>query len=207
MIKCFYKYYRFIFEYIDQIHTTLENSQYKIGYSSAFYIALINWLKTQMQIEWFGVSYLLLGFIIFTILVDTGFGIRSSMKKSKKYYKEAIKHTKNSFEYKVNKKKSRAKRFSSNKLINTFFKIFTLLAYLFFATEITKTDAEVRWVNEVFDMGIGAMIKAPVAILWYHEFKSIGRHIEDLYGAKPNIFNIIQRIFEPRIDKFFRDEN
>src|SRR5699024_92269 len=156
---------------------------------------------------WFGVSYLLLGFVVFTILIDTGFGIRSSMKKSKKYYKEAIKHTKNSFEYKVNKKKCRAKRFSSNKLMNTFFKIFTLLAYLFFATEITKTDAEVGWVNEVFNMGIGAMIKAPVAILWYHEFKSIGSHIEDLYGAKPNIFNIIQRIFEPRIDKFFRDEN
>ena len=205
MIYCAYKYYRFIFEYLGDILKTLENTQYRIGYISAFYIGIIQWLKTQMQVEWFGVSYLLLGFVVFTILVDTTFGIISSNKKAKKYYNEAIKHDKNSFEYKLNRKKCKAKRFSSKKLMNTFFKILTLLAYLFFATELTKTEVDVEWVNEAFDIGIGALIKAPVAILWYHEFKSIGKHIEYIYGVKPNTFNIIQRIFEPKINKFFKD--
>ena len=50
------------------------------------------------------------------------------------------------------------------------------------------------------------LIRVPIALFWYHEFKSIGENSAYIFEKKAYIFTIVGYIFEPRIKKFAGEE-
>ena len=46
------------------------------------------------------------------------------------------------------------------------------------------------------DLGIEALIKIPIAIFWYYDFKSIGENTAYIYGKKSPIFKVVENVFE-----------
>ena len=95
-------------------------------------------------------------------------------------------------------KRSKRYSFSWRRLQFVLFKSFMLLGYLYFVKNLLEGDQ-----NTFLDFSVEVLCKAPVAIFWFYEFKSIGDNSAYVYGKKASIFKIVEGIFEPRIFKFF----
>jgi hypothetical protein len=80
-----------------------------------------------------------------------------------------------------------------------------LLGYLYFAKTLLTADAD-NALGQILGFTSGLILKAPVAIFWYYDFKSIGENAAYLYGKKAPIFTIVESIFELRIKKFKNKE-
>jgi hypothetical protein len=153
----------------------------------------------------FGASNFLLLIVIGTVLINTWYGIQKSLLKSKVFFMKAQHFEFGEIKYNYFLKKSNIHKFKINKVYFVFFKVFSFLGYLFFAKLlITDTiDSSAPFVIKAMEITAEILIRVPLAIFWYYEFKSIGENSTYVYGKKAPIFTIVEGIFEPRIFKFF----
>lgn len=151
----------------------------------------------------FGISTGLLIMVLSTVFADMIFGIIHSNRRADKYLRIAKRLDKQSEKYKEVADLYQDNTFNSKKLVFTFFKIFVFLAYLVFAKMLLDDSDE----SGVFEFTASILIKTPVAIFWYHEFKSIGNHSEVIFGKKASMFKIAELLFEPKIAKLFKKDS
>ena len=155
------------------------------------------------KIDAFGVPNFLLFLVISTVLIDARFGIKKSVKQSKESYIKSLSFEEGSPEKKKLLKISKLQEFDPKKLQFTFFKCLTLLGYLYFAKHILEVTDKESTLSEIIGFTSGVVTKAPLAIFWYYDFKSIGENAAYLYGKKAPIFTIVEKLFEPKLNEFF----
>ena len=156
------------------------------------------------NINYFGVSNFTLLMVVGTILIDAYFGVKKSVKASKQAKVKYDELLIDSPEKRALLKLYELKKFNPKKLQYTFFKALTLLAYLFFIKNILNEDTDGTLMTEIIGLSSTIVLKAPIVIFWYYDFKSIGNNTEFVYGKKAPIFTIIEKIFEPKISSFFK---
>ena len=153
----------------------------------------------------FGESNFIVLMVILTTMIDAYYGVKKSIKKGKENLNEAQKYPIDSPEYKMHIKVAKLKEFDPKKLQFTGFKCFTFLAYLFFANNVlTTTDDNGVVLIQVIAITSSVVIKAPLLLFWYYDFKSIGENSAYVYSKKAYIFTVVEKIFEPNIKRFFK---
>lgn len=208
MFKCFIHYYRHVFHYIDSLVSLATRDNYYTSRVSLTLSGAYAFVSHVMEVEWFGVGYLLLAVVIVTTLFDAATGVAKSVTISNRALKRGLKiEDKQSPEYIKAMRIHKYKKFDPSKLLYTFFKIFTLLAYLFFAnTFMEMEDPNAPGiVSTVMGLTMDVLIKAPLAIFWYYDFKSIGQNLEFLFNKKLPIFGIVTMFFERQIKRIKKE--
>jgi hypothetical protein len=199
-------YFNPMYLYVKRIITfTLEDDAIKI-FTSISLLGILKLTEEFFKVNYFGVTNGLLVWVIGTILIDAFFGTKKSLIESKMFLKQALLIKSNTAKKRMLLKKAELKKFNPLKLQFTFFKVLTLLAYLFFAKNILEQDAGEGTLLTIIGIASGVAIKAPIAIFWYYDFKSIGSNLEYLLGKKPPIFVVVEKIFEPKIFKFLNSD-
>lgn len=201
---CFTTYFFPIYIYVKKaISLTFDNPF--VFVTSINIIGAIDIIKSILKINLFGIDNILLLSVILTALIDAYFGVRKSVLESKEALEKALEYEIGSSEYKRWIKVSKIKEFQLGKLQYTFFKCFTLLGYLFFVKTLLGYDSSLL---ETF-LGYTSTIilKIPLALFWYYDFKSIGNNSSYVYGKKAYIFTIVEALFELQIKKQFEKLN
>ena len=206
MPNCFQIYFRPIYLYIKKVSLIAQDNDYALTISSVFVTGLFQLIEEVLQINFFGVPNLILILVIGTVIIDAHYGIKASVKKSEELYNEA-KQTSDEIKKRRLKRKAKLLEFDPKKLQYTGFKCLTLLGYLFFAKNILASDSDEGPLVMVLSITTEIIIKAPVAIFWYYDFKSIGDNSEYNYKKKAPIFIIVEKIFEPKISNFFKNDS
>lgn len=169
------------------------------------FMAIISVLGVEAAGIWitddtFGTKRIVIFLVLATVFINTAYGVKKSMLQRKILFSKALKFPYNSPKYNNLLVRSERHKFSWSKLQFVFFKCFTLLGYLYFVTNLLEGS------GSFFDFSAEVLAKAPIAIFWYYEFKSIGDNGEYIYEKKASIFKIVEMIFEPRILKFFGEK-
>lgn len=206
MPNCFQIYFRPIYLYVKKVFIIAQDNDYALTISSVFVTGLFQLIEEVLQINFFGVPNLILILVIGTVIIDAHYGIKASVKKSEELYNEA-KQTSDEIKKRRLKRKAKLLEFDPKKLQYTGFKCLTLLGYLFFAKNILASDSDEGSLVMVLSITTEIIIKAPVAIFWYYDFKSIGDNSEYIYKKKAPIFIIVEKIFEPKISNFFKNDS
>ncbi|HET8885872.1 MAG TPA: hypothetical protein VFM70_05910 [Salinimicrobium sp.] len=183
-------------------HLAIDNT-FSVSIMSTIFTGGIAFGQFAIDDSIFGTTNLVIGLVILTVFINTGFGISKSMKRAKELFAEAQKYESTTPKYKCCIRKSERFHFDIKKLNFVFFKCLSLMAYLFFVKALMTDGSDVGWTMEALNLTAEVLTKVPVAIFWYYEFKSIGENSEFLYGKKASIFKIVEGIFEPRIFKFY----
>jgi hypothetical protein len=208
-MNCFAIYFNPIYIYIKKAFELAFENQYIVTITAVFVSGTMEVLLEFFDVNWFGVPNILLLLVLINVFVDAGFGITKSLKQSKEALIESEKHLEGTPKKKMLKKKHQLKKFDVKKLQYTFFKCFTLLGYMYFA-KVLVDAAEAENFTTALTLTSEAIIKTPLAIFWYYDFKSIGNNSAYIYGKKAPIFEIIEVIFELKFKQFFKkdkDEN
>lgn len=184
-------------------YLALEN-HYAVSISSAIITGSLAVGNMVFEHNYFGTTNLVLSLVLITVGLNTGFGIWKTKHLSRVFLEEAYKHEEDSVKRKMLLKRSAEQRFEMKKLNFVFFKCFSFLGYLVFAKALlTDTDGSAPTVIQVLDFSTEILIKVPLAVFWYYEFKSIGENSEVIFNKKASIFTIVEGIFELRIFNFF----
>jgi hypothetical protein len=203
MKNCFQIYFQPIYLYVKKILNLAFDNDSTVLMTTATAATTIQILQDFLNINYFGVSNLTLLLVMCTILIDAYYGVKKSLKESyeaKKSHDEILEDTpeKRAF-YKI----YLLKKFKPGKLQYTFFKALTLLGYLFFVKNILIEDSEGDLMTAIIGFSSTIVLKAPIIIFWYYDFKSIGENTEYIYEKKAPIFVIVEKIFEPKLSSFF----
>ncbi len=155
--------------------------------------------------EIFGTTYLVLLMVALTVLMNTWSGIEKNKRKSRKFLAIAQKYDQGTKEYRLNIRRWRNHKFDYRKLYFVFFKALSFLTYLTMVKALTSDGTDMSggpWEIKALFLTTEILIRVPIALFWYYEFKSIGDNSEYIFGSKAMIFTIVGWIFEPRISKF-----
>ena len=158
--------------------------------------------KILMEDSWFGTTYFVLVMIHLTLFANAAFGILKNSRKASIFFALAQKHVKGTKEYRLNIRRWRNHKFDIKKTYFVFFKSLAFLSYLLVVKALTSDHPEGgSWEIQALSIGTEILIRVPIALFWYYEFKSIGENSEYIFGQKASIFKIVEGIFEPRIFK------
>jgi len=130
--------------------------------------------------DFLGVPIILTSIVSLFILVDFVLGTAASLKIAS----EA--------KYKGNNKLYLEKKFKSSKIGYTIFKFMSLFLWLLLSFSI---DTKIRDIN-ILNSFINIITIIPVLLFGFREFISIGEGIESLYGNRPYLFKLGEKIFE-----------
>jgi hypothetical protein len=201
--NCFQIHFNPVYLYAKKAFSLGFENDSTVLYTTATLTLMVQILQEFFKVNYFGVTNLTLILVIGTILLDAYYGIRKSVKQSKE---AKLKHDlieDNTPEKRALFKRYELKKFTPMKLQYTFFKALTLLGYLFFVKHILETEVDGNFMVEFIGFSSAIVLKAPLVIFWYYDFKSIGQNTEYVFGKKAPIFTIAEYIFEPKISKFF----
>lgn len=204
--NCFNTYYQPMYVYISRISELAFSNSGELSFKSIGIVTIYKVLTDIFKIETFGVPNFLLVLVFLTVFIDAYYGIKKSVKISQGYIRQANNLPDDSFKKKMLLKKADRTRFDPKKLQFTFFKCFTLLVYLYFAKNILEINSEGGSLSELIGFTSGIVAKVPLTIFWYYDFKSIGDNSAFIYGKKAPIFKIVEKLFEPKINKLFNKE-
>ena len=204
--NCFQIYFQPIYIYVKRSYELAIDNNYALTIVSALIAGIAQTIEKALEVDIFGVSNVLLLLVIATVLVDAYFGVRKSVKISKEAFVEAQKFEENTPEYKKWMKVYEIKKFDAKKLQYTFFKCFTLLCYLFVAKHLLSSESD-DTIGQILGFTSAVVLRIPLTIFWYYDFKSIGENSGYVYGKKAPIFTIVEKIFEPKISNFFKSNN
>jgi len=164
-------------------------------------VVVTDFLSTETML---GTTPLVLILVMGTVFINTAFGISKNLQKSRVFFAQAQKHKINTVQYRINIRKWEAHKFDFKRTYFVFFKCFAFLTYLLVAKALMSDSVEgAGFEIKALYLTTEILIRVPIALFWYYEFKSIGENSEYLYGRKASIFKIVEGIFEPRIFKFF----
>lgn len=197
---CFQLYFQPVYAYIKGAFELAADNNFALAISSTTLVGLLHVLEEVFKIEIFGIPNVLLFCVIFTILTDAYFGTKRSLKEARVARDNAAACDPLSPDFRRWQKVAELKKFKPEKLQFTFFKCLTLLAYLFFAKTLLLADQDGAF-SDLFGFASSLILKAPLAIFWYYDFKSIGNNAAYLHGKKAPIFTIVERIFELKLKK------
>lgn len=204
MKTCFQIHFQPIYLYIKKAFDLAFNNDSAVLLTTTSIATTVQVVQSWLDVNYFGVSNLTLLLVIGTILIDAFYGIKKSLKES---YKAKLKYDaveEETPEKRAYYKTYQLKKFRPGKLQYTFFKALTLLGYLFFVKNILVEDPGGTLMTEIIGFSSTIVLKAPIVIFWYYDFKSIGDNAEFIYGKKAPIFKIAEKIFEPKISTFFK---
>lgn len=206
MKTCFQIYFQPMYMYVKKaISLAFDNGSTLLCSASILSIST-QLLQDFFNVNYFGVSNLTLLLVIGTILIDARYGIKKSVMESKIAKKKHDEILEDTPEKRALFKIYELKKFKPQKLQYTFFKSLTLLAYLFFVKSILDVDVQGNLMIEVIGFSSAIVLKAPIIIFWYYDFKSIGKNTAFIYQKKAPIFIIVEKIFEPKLSKFFKSK-
>ncbi len=154
--------------------------------------------------SWFGTTYLVLLLVHLTLFANAVSGVVKNKKKANIFFCRSQQYEPNTKEWKLNTMRWKAHEFDIKKLYFVFFKSFAFLSYLLVVKALTSdhpTGAE--WFILALSFGTESLIRIPIFLFWYYEFKSIGENSEYIFNQKASIFRIIERIVEPKILKMY----
>ena len=197
--KCFVAYFSPLLIYVKNLLTISFHDLAAVG--SLLITGAVAGISYLLDLNYFGVSNLLVLYVLITIGGNTGTGIWKSLKKCKEAKLKAAKLVPGP-EYRLQMKLVNRYSLDLNKLLFVFFKVFTFLAYLNFAsTFLNEGEGFLDWTSAV-------AIQTPLGIFWYKEWKSIGDNLQYTLGKKPGIFEVTEWIFEVKFfSQFFnRDQ-
>jgi len=186
MLKKMIEHYSPLFTSI-KIMFGLSKSNTLVGTSTL--LSIITTLITYVLNESFlGVSVLLLVVISCLILVDQVLGTSASSHQAK----EAL--------LKGDKEKYENYKFKSSKIMYTIFKFMSIYLWLLLSF---SASTHVKGV-EFFEPIINTLALVPIFLFGLREYVSIGESLEVLFGKKPYLFTLANRIFELLQLKFFK---
>lgn len=158
-----------------------------IGASTIF--SLLTTIITYILNESFlGVSVLLLVVISCLILVDQILGTSASSHQAK----EAL--------LKGDKEKYEAYKFKSSKIMYTIFKFMSIYLWLLLSFSASNHVEGIDLLEPI----INTLALVPIFLFGLREYVSIGESLEVLFGKKPYLFTLANRIFELLQLKFFK---
>ena len=203
MISCFQLYFNPIYLYVKRSFDLAMDNNAVMLWTVTFITTVYEFIIEVLQIKTFGMPNLLLLLVIVNVFIDAGFGIKKSLKQSKEALAEAMVTQTGTPEHKKLMKVHELKKFNVTKLQFTFFKCVTLVGYLFFAKNLIQADTD-GILGSILGFTSGVMLKIPVAIFWYYDFKSIGNNSAYIYGKKAPIFTIVENILEFKIKNYLK---
>ena len=158
-----------------------------IGASTIF--SLLTTIITYILNESFlGVSVLLLVVISCLILVDQVLGTSASSHQAK----EAL--------LKGDKEKYENYKFKSSKIMYTIFKFMSIYLWLLLSFSASSHVKDIDLLEPI----INTLALVPIFLFGLREYVSIGESLEVLFGKKPYLFTLANRIFELLQLKFFK---
>lgn len=155
--------------------------------------------------EVFGTTSLVLLMVFTTILGNTVSGVWKNNMKARVYFARAQKFEYDTKEYRINIRRWRNHKYDFKKIMFVFFKGFSFLCYLMMVKALTSDSVSDsgEWEIQALYITTESLIRIPIALFWYYEFKSIGENSEYIFGKpKAKIFTIAEWVFEPGILKF-----
>lgn len=197
---CFKVYFEPIYIYTKKMLALATHNHSTVFLTSFTIVGFFEALKKAFLVDVFGIPNMLLLLVISTILIDAYYGVRRSILESRQAYSKALTFEVDSPDYRKWMKISKLKAFQFKKMQFTFFKCFTLLGYLFFVKILLKFDDD-NVLGFILGYTSNLILKLPLALFWYYDFKSIGENSAYIYGKKASIFKIVEAIFELRIKK------
>lgn len=197
-LTCFQLYFYPIYVYFKRALGLAAQNDGILAITTTGLISTMQLVDTFFQTELFGISNYLLLLVMLTILIDAYYGIKKSVKMSKSALRIAQTLDVTTPEYKRYMKIHQLRKFSTVKLQFTFFKALSLMGYLYFVDTLLSTDPD-NTLGEVLGFTSAVILKVPLAIFWYYDFKSIGENAAYVYGKKAPIFVIAEKIFELKI--------
>lgn len=203
MISCFQLYFNPIYLYVKRSFDLAMDNNGVMLWTVTFITTVYEFILEVLQVKTFGMPNLLLLLVIVTVFIDAGYGIKKSLKQSKEALAEAMVTQTGTPEHKKLMKVHELKKFNVTKLQFTFFKCVTLVGYLFFAKNLIQADTD-GILGSILGFTSGVMLKVPVAIFWYYDFKSIGENSAYIYGKKAPIFTIVENILEFKIKNYLK---
>ena len=207
MASCFSRYYSPVTDYVSKTVSLAFDNNSVVWIIVAFMSFSIECLKYFFNIDFFGVSNEILFLVVVTILFDAYYGVKRSLSIAKSAEFQLAKIKGDTPEKRMLMKVIKMKKFNTDKLQFTFFKCLTLFAYLYFAKKILEVDIEdMSPLAQVIGFSTAVVIKIPLAMFWYKDFKSIGENMEFLFKKKLPIFPIVESIFELKFKQFFKSE-
>ena len=201
MINCFTTYYHPVYVYVKNSFALAISNNFSVAKASTFFVAIAHAVEKAFEVEFFGLPNMLLVLVISTILIDAYYGVKKSKKIASRALAQAQKIKDSTPEYRMWMRTYERRRFKPSKLQYTFFKCVTLLAYLFFVKTLLNYDQD-NTLGELWGYTGAVVLKVPLAIFWYYDFKSIGNNSAYVYGKKAPIFKIVEDILELRIKNF-----
>lgn len=153
--------------------------------TSAVSIEIINTLMNGTHL---GVSVLLLVSVAFFIILDWLFGSAASRKISLDAKKSG------------NIKLADKYKFKSSRISATIFKFISLYLWLLLSYTATNYTNGIHFLAPVVE----TLTIVPILLFGFREYISIGEGIEVLYGSKPFLFEIGEKIFDALQFKFLR---
>lgn len=189
--KCFIAYFSPLFIYVKNLFAVSFNDLAAVG--SLIVTGTVAGISYILDLNYFGVSNLLVLYVLVTIAGNTGTGIWKSKVKEREATLKAAKLISGP-EHRLQVKLAKRYSFDWNKLTFVVFKVLTFLAYLNFAsTFLNEGNGFLDWTSAI-------AIQTPLGIFWYKEWKSIGENLEVTLNKKPGIFEVTEWLFEV---KFF----
>jgi len=186
MLKQMIEHYTPLFTSI-KIMFGLSKSNTLVGTSTL--LSIITTLITYVLNESFlGVSVLLLVVVAGLIMVDQLLGTAASSFKAKSALLEA------------NIEKYEKYKFKSSKIMYTVFKFMSIYLWLLLSFS-AQTHAEGL---AIIEPTISAISLVPIFLFGLREYVSIGESLEVLFGKKPYLFTLANRIFQILQLKFFK---
>ena len=207
MQSCFSIYFKPVTDYLKGAIDLAFDNQSFVWLSALGISFTIESLSYFFGLDFFGVSNQILLLVVVTIFIDAYYGVKKSLSIAKSAEIKILKIEGDTAEKRMLQKVVKIKRFSTDKLQFTFFKCLTLFAYLYFAKVILEVDDDMSVLGQVIGFSTAVVIKVPLAIFWYKDFKSIGENMEYLFKKKLPIFPIVESIFELKFKQFFNKEN
>lgn len=203
MISCFQLYFNPIYLYVKRSFDLAMDNNGFLLWTLTLFSTIYEIIIEVLNLSYFGMPNLLLLLVIITVFIDAGFGIKKSLKQSKEALVKAMETDPGTPEHKKLMKVHELKKFNISKLQFTFFKCLTLVGYLYFAKNFIQADVD-GVLGSVLGFTYGVMLKIPVAIFWYYDFKSIGENSAYIYGKKAPIFTIVENILEFKIKNYLK---
>lgn len=136
-----------------------------------------------------------------TVLLNAVSGVAKSRVYAKKYRLKSLEYPEGSPDQVKFLLKARLRAFSAKQLNYVFFKSFAFLFYLVFIKLLFEEPD--GWVESAFIV----IMKAPLFLFWYSEYKSIGDNTEVIFGKKAPIFKILEDILEWRFENLYKNPN
>lgn len=206
MQSCFSIYFKPVTDYMKGAVDLAFDNQSFVWLSALGISFSMESLSYFFGLDFFGVSNQILLLVVVTIFIDAYYGVKKSLSIAKSAEFRILKIEGDTAEKRMLQKVVKMKRFSTDKLQFTFFKCLTLFAYLYFAKIILEVDDDASVLGQVIGFSTAVVIKVPLAIFWYKDFKSIGENMEYLFKKKLPIFPIVESIFELKFKQFFNKE-